>query len=61
MRVITQKMEGNKSKSFLSFFFLTLMHEVIKVIIHRESILSRVNIIIVGSNNSVKVKVFSRV
>ena len=61
MRVITQKMEGNKSKSFLRFFFLTLMHEVIKVIIHRESILSRVNIIIVGSNNSVKVKVFSRV
>ena len=61
MRVITQKMEGSKSKSFLSFFFLTLMHEVIKVIIHRESILSRVNIIIVGSNNSVKVKVFSRV
>ena len=33
------------------------MHEVVKVIIHRESLLSRVNIIIVGSNNSVQMKV----
>ena len=54
MRVITQKVEGNKGKSFLRFF-LNLIHEVVKVIIHRESITSRVNTIIVGSNNSVKV------